>query len=75
MPANRVEKFYSETAKAIEELEKGEYIEQRLESTLRSIDLHYQDILPNSSEFKEKFNPGKLVSTAKMEPKQIIFKN
>lgn len=56
MPANRVEKFYSETAKAIQELEKGEYIEQRLESTLRSIDLHYQDILPNSSEFKEKFS-------------------
>ena len=25
------------------------------------------------SEFKEKFNPGKLASTAKMEPKQIIF--
>ena len=25
------------------------------------------------SEFKEKFNPGKLASTAKMDPKQIIL--
>lgn len=55
MPANRVEKFYSETAKGIQELVKSEYAEGRLQSTLRGINVHFNAILPNSSEFKEKF--------------------
>ena len=55
MPANRVEKFYSETAKAIQELVGGEYAENRLGSTLQGIDIHFKHILPNSLEFIEKF--------------------
>ena len=55
MPANRVEKFYSETAKGIQELVKSEYTEGRLQSTLRGINVHFNAILPNSSEFREKF--------------------
>jgi len=55
MPANRVEKFYSETAKGIQELVKSDYAEERLQSTLRGIDVHFGSILPNSSEFREKF--------------------
>jgi len=55
MPANRVEKFYSETAKGIQELVKSEYAEGRLQSTLRGINVHFNAILPNSSEFREKF--------------------
>ena len=43
-------------------------------SNLSKTWLQKYSALKHVSEFKEKFNPGKLASTAKMEPKQIIFK-
>ena len=43
-------------------------------SNLSKTRLQKYSALKHVSEFKEMFNPGKLASTAKMEPKQIIFK-
>ena len=43
-------------------------------SNLSKTVLQKYSSLKHVPEFKEKFNPGKLASTAKMEPKQIIFK-
>ena len=65
----------SEKAQEQNERKKNIFHPSGIVSNLSKTRLQKYSALKHVSEFKEKFNPGKLASTAKMEPKQIIFKN